>query len=67
MLAKAEIVSKIASVLRKRRLTRHQSASILRMSPSTFSSVLRGNFRDISIAQLERAFIRLEKPDCDAY
>ena len=67
MLAKAKLVAKIAVLLQRRRVTQQQSANFLRMSPSKVSGVLRGNFRGISIGQLERCLARLEKRQRNAH
>lgn len=64
MLTKAELVTKFRCLVRGRRVTRPQLAKLFRMSPSKVSSILRGNFRGISIDRLERCHGKLVKLQC---
>ena len=51
---KADLVSKIASVIRERRLTQMQTAQLIGVVQPTVSRLVRGNFKDFSIERLCR-------------
>jgi predicted XRE-type DNA-binding protein len=53
-LLKAELVSRIDAILRRRRLTQSKSAALLGISQPDVSRLLRGNFRDYSVDRLLR-------------
>jgi predicted XRE-type DNA-binding protein len=58
-LLKAELVSRIDEILRKRRITQAQAAALLGLSQPDVSRLLRGNFRDHSVERLFRLLTTL--------
>lgn len=59
---KAELVSKIGSIMLERALNQSKTASIVGVSQPDLSRLLKGRFRDISVERLLRMLTRLE---CD--
>lgn len=59
MLVKAQLVTKIAEIIRQRRLTQAQAARVLRLTQPKISRLLRGEFRGISERRLLRCLTRL--------
>ncbi|MGB7190903.1 MAG: helix-turn-helix transcriptional regulator [Acidobacteriaceae bacterium] len=59
MLVKAQLVVKIAKILRERRYSQQQAAKIMGLTQPRLSKVLRGEFRGISEAKLMECLIRL--------
>jgi predicted XRE-type DNA-binding protein len=59
MLMKAQLVTKIAEILRQRRLTQAQAAKLLRLTQPKVSRMLRGEFRGISERRLLQCLTRL--------
>ncbi len=53
-LLKAELVSRIDEIIRRRRLTQKRAAEILGLSQPDVSRLLKGNFRDYSVERLFR-------------
>ncbi len=53
-LLKAELVTRIDKVIRRRRLTQAQAAELLDLSQPDVSRLLRGNFRKYSVEHLSR-------------
>ena len=53
-LLKAELVSRIDEIIRRRRLTQKRAAEILGISQPDVSRLLKGNFRDYSVERLFR-------------
>lgn len=53
-LLKAELVSRIDEIIRRRRLTQASAAEILHLSQPDVSRLLKGNFRDYSVERLLR-------------
>jgi len=51
---KAELVSRIDDIIRRRRLTQQQAADLLGISQPDVSRLLRGNFREYSVERLLR-------------
>ena len=58
-LVKAELVTRIDQILRKRRLTQTQAAKLLGLSQPDVSRLLRGDFRDYSVERLLRLLTAL--------
>ncbi len=58
-LAKAELVTKIASILRERRLTQAKAAKLLGIDQPKVSNLLRGNFTGFSVERLMRLLLLL--------
>ncbi len=58
-LLKAELVDKIAEIIRRRKLNQSQAAKLLGLSQPDISRLLRGNFRDFSIDRLLRLLMAL--------
>lgn len=58
-LLKAELVTRIDEILRRRRLTQTQAAKLLGLSQPDVSRLLRGNFRDYSVERLLRLLMVL--------
>ena len=52
MLVKAQLAAKIAEIIKFRNLTQTQAASLLGMTQSKLSNMLRGRFRGISEAKM---------------
>jgi predicted XRE-type DNA-binding protein len=59
MLVKAQLVTKIAEIIRERRLTQKQAAKLLRLTQPKISRLLRGQFRGISERRLLRCLTQL--------
>ena len=59
MLVKAQLVTKIAEIIRQRRLTQVQAAKLLRLTQPKISRLLRGEFRGISERRLLQCLTRL--------
>ena len=51
---KAELVSRIDEIVRRRRLTQSEAAKVLGISQPDVSRLLRGNFREYSVERLLR-------------
>ncbi len=58
-LLKAELVSRIDEIIRRRRLTQVQAARLLGLSQPDISRLLRGSFRDYSVERLLRLLTAL--------
>ena len=56
---KAELVSKIDEIIRRRKLNQSQAAKLLGLSQPDVSRLLRGNFRDFSVDRLLRLLMTL--------
>ncbi len=56
---KAELVTRIDEIVRRRRLTQAQAAELLGLSQPDVSRLLRGNFRDYSVERLLRLLMAL--------
>jgi predicted XRE-type DNA-binding protein len=52
MLVKAQLATKIAEIIRLRKLTQTQASSLLGMSQPKLSNMLRGRFRGISESKM---------------
>jgi predicted XRE-type DNA-binding protein len=59
MLIKAQLVTKIAEIIRQRHLTQAQAAKLLRLTQPKISRLLRGEFRGISERRLLQCLTRL--------
>jgi predicted XRE-type DNA-binding protein len=59
MLVKAQLVMKIAQILRERRWSQQQAAQVLRMTQPKLSKMLRGQFRGISEMKMMDCLVRL--------
>jgi len=59
MLVKAQLVTKIAEILRQRGLTQKEAARLLRLTQPKISKLLGGQFRGISEGRLLRCLTRL--------
>ena len=62
MLVKAQLVVKIAEILRERRWSQQQSAKVLGLTQPKLSKMLRGQFRGISEMKMMDCLIRLGRP-----
>ncbi len=58
-LLKAELVTRIDRIIRKRRLKQVEAAQLLGLSQPDISRLLRGNFRDYSVERLLRLLTKL--------
>ena len=58
-LLKAELVTRIDDIIRRRRLTQTQAAELLGLSQLDVSRLLRGNFREYSVERLLRLLLAL--------
>lgn len=58
-LLKAELVARIDAIIRRRRLTQAQAATLLGLSQPDVSRLLRGGFRDFSVERLLRLLMAL--------
>jgi len=58
-LVKAELVTRIEEIIRRRRLTQAQAAEMLGLSQPDVSRLLRGSFRDYSVERLLRLLMAL--------
>lgn len=59
MLAKAQLVEKIAEILREREWTQQHTAAVLGITQPKLSKMLRGQFRGISESKLMDCLVRL--------
>jgi predicted XRE-type DNA-binding protein len=59
MLVKAQLVTKIAQILRKRGWSQQQAAKVLGMTQPKLSKMLRGQFRGISEMKMMDCLVRL--------
>lgn len=59
MLVKAQLASKIAEIIKRRRLTQVQAAELLGMPQPKLSNMLRGQFRGISESKMLDCLTRL--------
>ncbi|MBZ5644115.1 MAG: helix-turn-helix domain-containing protein [Acidobacteriia bacterium] len=59
MLVKAQLMTKIAEIIRQRRLTQTQAAKLLRLTQPKISRLLRGEFRGVSERRLLRCLTLL--------
>lgn len=59
MLVKAQLATKIAEIIKRRRMTQVQAAELLGMSQPKLSNMLRGRFRGISEAKMLECLTRL--------
>jgi predicted XRE-type DNA-binding protein len=59
MMVKAQLVTKIADVIRQRGLTQERAAKLLGLTQPKVSRLLKGQFRGISERRLLRCLIRL--------
>ena len=57
---KAELVRKLAQVMKSRRLNQTETARLAGISQPDLSKILRGRFRDVSIARMMRALTLLD-------
>ncbi len=58
-LLKAELVTRIDRIVRRRRLKQVEAAQLLGLSQPDISRLLRGNFRDYSVERLLRLLTKL--------
>lgn len=56
---KADLVTRIDEIIRRRRLTQTQAAELLGLSQPDVSRLLRGNFREYSVERLLRLLMAL--------
>jgi predicted XRE-type DNA-binding protein len=59
MMIKAQLVTKIAEIIRQRGLTQQRAARLLGLTQPKISRLLRGHFRGISERRLLRCLMRL--------
>lgn len=59
MLVKAQLVTKIAAIIKRRRLTQTEAAGILGIPQPKLSNLLRGQFRGVSEIKLLECLTRL--------
>ena len=62
MLVKAQLVSKIGEILRKRGWSQQEAAKLLGLTQPKLSKMLRGQFRGISEMKMMDCLIRLGRP-----
>ncbi len=62
MLVKAQLVTKIAEILKKRKWTQQQAAEVLGLTQPKLSRMLRGQFRGISEMKMMDCLVRLGRP-----
>ena len=62
MLVKAQLVTKIAEILRKRKWSQQQAAKVLGLTQPKLSKMLRGQFRGISEMKMMDCLLRLGRP-----
>jgi predicted XRE-type DNA-binding protein len=58
-LLKAQLVSRIDGIIRRRKLTQAKAAELLGLSQPDISRLLRGHFRDFSLERLLRLLMAL--------
>lgn len=73
MLVKAQLVAKIAEILRQRGWSQQQAGKVLGLTQPKLSKMLRGQFRGISEVKMMDCLVRLGRevkivvgPDCEA-
>lgn len=59
MLVKAHLASKIATIIKRRKLTQIQAAGLFDMPQPKISAMLRGHFRGISEEKMMRCLVSL--------
>ncbi len=59
MIVKAQLVTKIAAIIRQRELTQERAAKLLGLTQPKISKLLKGKFRGISERRLLRCLTRL--------
>jgi predicted XRE-type DNA-binding protein len=59
MLVKAQLATKIAEIIKRRRITQVQAAELLSMPQPKLSNMLRGRFRGISETKMLECLTRL--------
>src|SRR6516225_10208775 len=59
MIIKAQLVTKIAAIIRQRGLTQEKAAKLLDLTQPKISKLLKGQFRGISERRLLRCLMRL--------
>jgi predicted XRE-type DNA-binding protein len=59
MLAKAQLVTRIGSIIEARKLTQREAAEVIGMPQPKLSNVLRGQFRGVSETKLMDCLLRL--------
>jgi len=62
MLVKAQLVSQIGEILRKRGWSQQQAANVLGLTQPKLSKMLRGQFRGISEMKMMDCLVRLGRP-----
>jgi predicted XRE-type DNA-binding protein len=62
MLVKAQLMAKIAEILRKRGWSQQQAAKVLGLTQPKLSKMLRGQFRGISEMKMMDCLVRLGRP-----
>jgi predicted XRE-type DNA-binding protein len=62
MLVKAQLVVKIAQILRERGWSQQQAAKVLGLTQPKLSKMLRGQFRGISEMKMMDCLVRLGRP-----
>jgi predicted XRE-type DNA-binding protein len=62
MLVKAQLVTKIAEILRQRGWSQQQAAKVLGLTQPKLSKMLRGQFRGISEMKMMDCLVRLGRP-----
>jgi predicted XRE-type DNA-binding protein len=60
-LLKAQLVSRIDGIIRRRKLTQAKAAELLGLSQPDISRLLRGHFRDFSLERLLRLLMALDR------
>jgi predicted XRE-type DNA-binding protein len=60
-LLKAQLVSRIDGIIRRRKLTQAKAAELLGISQPDISRLLRGHFRDFSLERLLRLLMALDR------
>jgi len=60
-LLKAQLVSRIDGIIRRRKLTQAKAAELLGLSQPDVSRLLRGHFRDFSLERLLRLLMALDR------
>jgi predicted XRE-type DNA-binding protein len=62
MLVKAQLVTKIAEILRERGWSQQEAAKVLGLTQPKLSNMLRGQFRGISEIKMMDCLVRLGRP-----
>jgi predicted XRE-type DNA-binding protein len=60
-LLKAQLVSRIDGIIRRRKLTQAKAGELLGLSQPDISRLLRGHFRDFSLERLLRLLMALDR------